>query len=650
MRRAAWAGSVVPVVSLTAMTFLGAAACGSGGKSSTEIVTEPVDHIEVNNALASADFGPSAIGYVLDSAAVLDLGLFDRRRLRRGVADARPPGCATSGCSRRYLGVPVYSSILVAHADDTTFLGFNGDLTRNLDGFDVTPSVTRDEALAIAPRPTTRAAPPVEYTDETTAGSSSCPASDGRAPPGLAGRVPQRPRRRSASRPCGTTSSTRASGAVIEEVRRPRDRIEQASGRGGNAKRARSWTSELDVEEDGGPSSRWTPTGFETARPRRTATRWSTAPTRTTCRTRGQRRPRLRRGHPRHDEELDGARLARRQRASRSRAASTTPTPARARPTTPAGRSNEDGTTATAAPSLLPAEPARSTSWPTSSTTASPSSTPALEYKDQSGGLNESFSDVAGTVAEFYRGGGGRRLPHRRGHLSTGEALRCMCDPGKDGRSIGRRERLQRRDGRRTTRAASPTGPSAWRSAATRRSTGDPRPRARSAQVGQIWYAANAAYWTSGTDLRSRPAAAPSTPPAPRLLERRRPGAGRLVGRRRRRVRERHHRLQQRRHLRRRRAARPAPAARTTAAPAPRTAASGRRPSARSASATAASATPTPAAATASATATRPTRPAPRTAAAPPSTASRWRPFGCCCDDACEDVGDCCADRGDVCM
>jgi len=58
-----------------------------------------------------------------------------------------------------------------------------------------------------------------------------------------------------------------------------------------------------------------------------------------------------------------------------------------------------------------------------------------LNYKKMSGGLNESFSDIAGTVAEFYRADDPDFMLGEDVKRS-GEALRFMCDPPADGHSI----------------------------------------------------------------------------------------------------------------------------------------------------------------------------------------------------------------------
>jgi vibriolysin len=59
-----------------------------------------------------------------------------------------------------------------------------------------------------------------------------------------------------------------------------------------------------------------------------------------------------------------------------------------------------------------------------------------LEYRGQSGGMNEAFSDMAGEAAEFFNRGKNDFNVGSEIFKSSG-ALRYMCNPPQDGRSIG---------------------------------------------------------------------------------------------------------------------------------------------------------------------------------------------------------------------
>ena len=60
----------------------------------------------------------------------------------------------------------------------------------------------------------------------------------------------------------------------------------------------------------------------------------------------------------------------------------------------------------------------------------------ALVYEEQSGGINEAFSDMAGEAAEFYSRGKNDFEIGADIFKTNGKALRYMADPPKDGNSI----------------------------------------------------------------------------------------------------------------------------------------------------------------------------------------------------------------------
>ncbi|MBN7136635.1 peptidase M4 [Lysobacter enzymogenes] len=60
-----------------------------------------------------------------------------------------------------------------------------------------------------------------------------------------------------------------------------------------------------------------------------------------------------------------------------------------------------------------------------------------LIYSGQSGGINESYSDIAGEAAEFYARGSNDFLVGADIFKASGRALRYFDDPTRDGRSIG---------------------------------------------------------------------------------------------------------------------------------------------------------------------------------------------------------------------
>jgi hypothetical protein len=121
-----------------------------------------------------------------------------------------------------------------------------------------------------------------------------------------------------------------------------------------------------------------------------------------------------------------------------------------------------------------------------------------LAYDGQSGALNESFSDIAGTCAEFYFGAGG--------DFEIGEdiyqpgALRYMCDPAKDGSSIGDLGDYQ--DGMDVHHSSGLPNRAFCLTVGRFRVVGEGADPVGAVQmVGEIWYAANASFWTSASDF-----------------------------------------------------------------------------------------------------------------------------------------------------
>jgi Zn-dependent metalloprotease/subtilisin-like proprotein convertase family protein len=122
-----------------------------------------------------------------------------------------------------------------------------------------------------------------------------------------------------------------------------------------------------------------------------------------------------------------------------------------------------------------------------------------LIYDNQSGGLNESFSDIAGTIAEFYVEGAGADWDIGRDIFQGDSALRFMCDPPADGISI---DHFDDYADSIDVHFSSGISNKAFCLAARRLATGDPAGEATPESVrraGEAWYEANANYWTTGT-------------------------------------------------------------------------------------------------------------------------------------------------------
>jgi Zn-dependent metalloprotease len=155
--------------SMVAMTVVAWAAACAGKDEAAGIATEPFRHLETANALAPAELEVGASDYVrrVASGAGFALSAADDLEVR-SVVQGRRGGLRHVRLKQTYGGVPVLGSEVVVHADDTTFVGINGYLTRDLDGFDITPVIGADEAVAIARRDRAAGAEEVEFTSESS--------------------------------------------------------------------------------------------------------------------------------------------------------------------------------------------------------------------------------------------------------------------------------------------------------------------------------------------------------------------------------------------------------------------------------------------------------------------------------------------------
>jgi Zn-dependent metalloprotease len=122
-----------------------------------------------------------------------------------------------------------------------------------------------------------------------------------------------------------------------------------------------------------------------------------------------------------------------------------------------------------------------------------------LRYSGQSGGLNEGFSDIAGKAAEaYYRGNVNWDLGADI-FKQPNAALRYMCDPKKDGRSIDNAANFT---SSMDPHYSSGVPNKAFCLSSKRMSSGSPTGTATQNGVkraAQAYYLANAQYWTSGT-------------------------------------------------------------------------------------------------------------------------------------------------------
>jgi vibriolysin len=125
-----------------------------------------------------------------------------------------------------------------------------------------------------------------------------------------------------------------------------------------------------------------------------------------------------------------------------------------------------------------------------------------LIYSGQSGGNNESFSDIAGTIAEFFSEGDAADWDLGTDIFQADTALRFMCDPTADGSSI---DNAADYTPGLDVHYSSGVMNKAFCHTARRFSSGDPTGAATVEGVrraGAAWYEANASYWTTSSNFR----------------------------------------------------------------------------------------------------------------------------------------------------
>jgi Zn-dependent metalloprotease len=456
------------------------AACG-GEDSANPIITERVHHAELELARAGDDLGPEAVRYVSERVDLAEGDELEVLSVRTG-----PDGLRHARLRQMHRGLPVFGSEIAAHADATTFLGFAGRVTRNLGGLDLTPALDRDAALVTA-----RTAG-VSYEREA-ATLIILP----RGPEGadLAWHVELDNQRQPAA---DAGRWNLVLDAVTGEVLTRYSAIhtmEQGSGPGGNDKVSWTWNAELDLEEDGGEY--WMDTD------------------------RLQTLDGANGDQVVHGPSLDNME----DKAANDAHGYAEATLAMMNDWVGVNSLDGNGfkivsrvhdTTCPGAPenacwngSMMSYGDGGGTFYPLSGgidvvghelNHGFTNFHSNLVYARQSGGLNESFSDIAGTMVEFYREGEGGDFLIGEDVMVGDQPLRTMCDPSVDGRSID--DASEYWEGSGYPDAIDPHLSSGVGNKAFCLAVG--RAKARGAttvegvrRVGGAWYAANAGFWTS---------------------------------------------------------------------------------------------------------------------------------------------------------
>jgi pseudolysin/vibriolysin len=474
---------VVVVCSVTA-----AAACGGSDGGGDPIRTVPVRTLEVHNALAAADLGPVAVAYVLNSGQLQlspddDLEVISIHPAADGLRHAR--------LQQTYLGVPVLGSEIAVHATATTFIGFNGQVTINLDGFDVTPAIDGDAALAIAE--TDHSGRAAVYDAETARLVIRPRAGEGAD---LVWQVSFFNELQAGFEPGRWTYFIDAkTSAIVHKFDALTTGVVQASGPGGNAKTARTWDAQLDVDEiPAGPTLYIMQTDRLITRDLDHAEDDSDGASSVGLALDDFPDPAINDAHGfteivldmmqdwmGHDS-LDDAGMVLISRVHYG---------------TAYGNAFWNGTLMTygdgSASQYNRTGDINTVGHETNHGFTERHS--ALVYDGMSGGMNESFSDVAGQIAEFYAEGDSADWMHSHDSIMA-DALRWLCDPPMDGNSIDDASDFTTGT---DVHYSSGVGNKAFCLAVAReRVAGSGSSETEAVhRMGQVWYAANAGYWTS---------------------------------------------------------------------------------------------------------------------------------------------------------
>jgi len=465
------------------------AACG-GSDDSGSIVTEAVNHQETETALAGEDLQVAAPDYLLTFNDSMSLGLSPNDEYSV-TSVFNGDGLRHARMQQTYAGVPVFGAEVIVHADDTTFLGFNGYVTKNLDGFDITTSIADADALAAAKDDLSGGASLT--TDSEESSLVILPGEKGGA--NIAWYVVFHNSKSGDIEPGIWNYFIDArSGEVLKKFNTLYTAALQGSGPGGAGKKARTWAAELDVEADG-------------AKFKMNSDRFETQDRSMGDKTIEADAIDMFMDVPGNDahgyaeitlnmmrdwmgrDSLDdnGFKIV-------SRVHDTSECPGAPENACWNGTNMNYGD-------------GGGTFYPLSGDVdvvahelnhGFTSKHSNLTYSGQSGGLNESFSDIAGACAEHYDEGAGANLEVGEDIMKADQPLRWMCDPGMDGVSIG--DAGDYYDGIDPHLSSGvPNRVFCLAVARFKASSWGLDTVDAVEQIGHIWYTANGSYWTSGT-------------------------------------------------------------------------------------------------------------------------------------------------------
>ncbi|MDB4941786.1 MAG: peptidase [Labilithrix sp.] len=465
---------------------------GGDGKPGNAIELRPIS-LSGNDAVELDQIGTAAVRFA--TLRRVDLGLSIRDELRVNNV-RRGAGSATHVRMGQYLdGVRVFGGDVVAHASSDAITGLSGRLATHLDDFDVKPALSAD-AAATAAKADFAGNETFTFERESTE-LVVLPAEEG-AGATLAYRVEFYTELQNGRAPALMNTFVDAkTGAIVKKFNAIHT-LSQASGPGGNAKVPRTWSNALDVEASGSTYVE------NTTRLKTVTLAGKTSGTGTVISgslsnigdaaendAHGFAEVTLNMlsewmGYNSIDEA--GYKINSRVHYSKNYE-----------------NAYWDGTQMTygdGAATFYPLSGAVDvvaheidhgfTSYHSN-----------LSYTGQSGGMNEAFSDIAGTIAEFYFKGSSADFDMGRDIFKGSGALRYMCNPTADGGSI---DNAADYTSSLDVHYSSGVYNKSFCLAAKRLSSGSPTGAATVDGVrraGKAYYEANANYWTASATFKT---------------------------------------------------------------------------------------------------------------------------------------------------
>ena len=495
---------IVKLVSLSALAALAACSQGSSSSSSTTndpqtgdpngVALAPVS-VTGSDAVEADDFGKAAVAFVetrKPALALTDRDAMRVRDIRRGEG-----GTTHVRMDQMFAGIRVFGGDVVAHATGDEIVSLAGTLATHLGDFDVNAKISADDAVAAAKKDFVGEDADFTYDRESNE-LVILPAGEGESGVDLAYQVIFHTELENGRNPGVWNYFVDAKTGTIIRKFNAIDTLSQASGPGGNAKTPRTWTNQLDVEASGSSFVENT-ARIQTVTLKNATSGSGTAITGSLSSI----------GDAAENDAHGFAEVTVNMLSEWMGYNSIDENGFKILSRVHYGTKYEnafwdgaqmnygDGATDFYALSGSVDVVAHEIDHGFTSNHSN------LTYSGQSGGMNEAFSDIAGTIAEFYYKGNSADFDIGTEIFKQTGALRYMCNPTQDGGSIDNAKNYK---SNLDVHYSSGVYNKSFCLAAKRLSSGSPTGAATVDGVkraGKAYYEANANYWTANATFIS---------------------------------------------------------------------------------------------------------------------------------------------------